>query len=63
MYSVPYIAINLGFCKKKFGLFDIFTLASTGKESSMGKQLKRCQFFKLLLFLLFINIAIVECLP
>ena len=45
MYSVPYVVINLGFWKKKFGLFYIFTLASTGKESFMRKQLKRCQFY------------------
>lgn len=39
MYSVPYIVINLGFCKTKSGLLDIFTLASTAWEGKFYEKI------------------------
>ena len=39
MYGVPYIVINLGFCKTKSGLLDIFTLASTTWEGKFYEKI------------------------
>lgn len=70
MYGVPYIVINLGFCKTKSGLLDIFTLASTTWERKFYEKIIKempAFFYQLFIYIIiyiinFINIAIVECL-
>ena len=56
MYGVPYIVINLGFCKTKSGLLDIFTLASTAWEGKFYEKIIKEMpvFLSILLFLLLI---------
>lgn len=57
MYGVPYIVINLGFCKTKSGLLDIFTLASTAWEGKFYEKIIKEMpvfFINYLFILLFI---------
>lgn len=57
MHGVPYIVINLGFCKTKSGLLDIFTLASTAWEGKFYEKIIKEMpvfFINYLFILLFI---------